>query len=79
MHAYNICMASAETSVRVSRETLRELERLRALFHTRSVDDTIRRLVRERRSRALSVMFGSGKGIASRFTEADRLDPGAHD
>ncbi|MCI4351819.1 MAG: hypothetical protein L3K14_00290 [Thermoplasmata archaeon] len=70
-------MASAETSVRVSRETLGELERLRELFHTRSADETIRQLVRERRARALDWMLGSGKGIVSSFTEEGRFE--SHD
>jgi hypothetical protein len=70
-------MATAETSVRVSRQTLVELERLRQVFHTKSADETIRKLVRERRARALHRMFGSGKGIVSPFTEEDRLD--SHD
>ena len=67
-------MSTAETSVRVSRETLAELDRLRAVFHTRTADETIRRLVRERRSRALNRMLGSGKGTVSQFTEEDRLE-----
>jgi len=43
--------------VRVSRQTLLELERLREVFHTRSADETIQKLVRERRSRALHRML----------------------
>jgi hypothetical protein len=72
-------MASADTSVRVSRETLKELERLREVFHTRSADETIRKLVRERRSRALDWIVGSGKGVVSPFTEEDRLDSDTDD
>jgi hypothetical protein len=56
-------MASAETSVRVSRRTLAELERLREVFRTHSADATILKLVRERRSRALGRMLGSGHGV----------------
>jgi uncharacterized Ntn-hydrolase superfamily protein len=70
-------VALADTSVRVSRETLRELERLRELFHAQSADETIRLLVKERRSRALQRMIGSGRGIVSAFTEGDRLE--SHD
>ena len=70
-------MASAESSVRVSRQTLMELERLRQIFHTRTADETILKLVRERRSRALGRMLGSGKGVVSSFTEEDRIV--AHD
>jgi hypothetical protein len=69
-------MAAADSSVRVSRRTLAELERLRGVFHTKSADETILRLVRERRSRALNRLFGSGKGVVSPFAEEDRL--GSH-
>lgn len=67
-------MTPAQSSVRVSRETLAELERLREVFHTRSADETIRKLVRERRSQALGRMLGSGQGIVSKFTEEDRFE-----
>ena len=70
-------MASTDTSLRISRETLRALEQLRATFGTQSADETIRKLLRERRSRALSWMFGSGRGRISPFTEADHLE--SHD
>ena len=76
MHT-SIDLAAAETSVRVSRQTLVELERLREVFRTRTADETILKLVRERRSRALGRMLGSGKGVVTSFTEEDRL--GAHD
>jgi hypothetical protein len=67
-------MSGAETSVRVSRDTLHELERLRQVFDTRTADETIRKLIRERRSRVLDRIFGSAKGKLAPFTEADRLD-----
>jgi hypothetical protein len=67
-------MSGAETSVRVSRSTLHELERLRQLFDTRTADETIRKLIRERQSRVLDRVFGIDKGRLAPFTEADRLD-----
>jgi len=70
-------MAAPDSSVRVSRQTLAELDRLREVFQTRSADETIRKLVAERRSRALGRMLGSGKGRVAKFTEKDRL--AAHD
>jgi hypothetical protein len=66
-------MATADTSVRVSKQTLIELERLKEVFHTRTAEETIRKLVRERRSHALHRMLGSGRGVVSRFVEEDRL------
>jgi len=67
-------MSTADTSIRVSRETLRDLEQLRRAFQTSTADETIRKLIRERRTAALSRMFGSGKGKVRPFTEADRVD-----
>ncbi len=60
--------------MRVSHQTLQELERLRQAFKVQTADETIRKLIRERRSRALDQVFGSGKGVVKSFTEADRLD-----
>lgn len=71
MHRF---MASADTSIRVSHATLRDLERLRKAFRTNSAEETIQKLIRERRSAALSRMLGSGKGRLRPFTEADRLE-----
>jgi hypothetical protein len=68
-------MVGGETSVRVSRVTLRELDRLRTVFRTRTSDETIAQLIRERRSRALRRLAGPGQGVVSPFTEADRPDP----
>ncbi len=67
-------MVAAETSVRVSRGTLRELDRLREVLHTSSADETIQKLIRDRRSRVLGRMFGSVKGAKQGFTEGDRLE-----
>ncbi len=66
-------MSAADTSIRVSRETLRDLERLRQTFRTDTAEATIRRLIQERRSKALARMFGSGRGQITPYTEADRL------
>lgn len=67
-------MSGADTSIRVSHATLRELERLRQALRTDSAEETIRRLIRERKSAALSRMLGSGKGRIRPWTEADRLE-----
>ncbi|MDE1879353.1 MAG: hypothetical protein KGI89_02275 [Euryarchaeota archaeon] len=67
---------AALTSVRVSRATLRDLEHLREVYHTTTAEETIRRLLKERRSRALDKLQGSWKRVGP-FTEADRLE--SHD
>jgi hypothetical protein len=72
--AHASVMSGADSSVRVSRETLRDLEQIRVAFNVRTAEDAIRKLIRERRSRALDRLIGSGKGKLRRFTEADRLE-----
>lgn len=67
-------MSSADSSIRVSHQTLRDLERLRQVLQTESAEETIQKLIRERRSAALSRMLGSGKGRLRPWTEADRLE-----
>ena len=67
-------MPTADSSIRVSHETVRDLERLRQVFHTRTTEDTLRKLIRERRSAALWRVLGSGKGRLRPFTEAERLE-----
>lgn len=67
-------MSGADSSIRVSHETVRDLERLRQAFQTDSAEQTIQKLIRERRSAALSRMLGSGKGRIRPWTEADRLE-----
>jgi hypothetical protein len=67
-------MGGAESTVRVSRATLRDLEQMRVAFNVRTADETIRKLIHERRSRALDRLIGSGRGKLRRFTEADHLD-----
>ncbi len=67
-------VSASDTSIRVSHDTLRQLDRLRQAFRTRSAEETIQKLLRERRMAAVSRMFGSGKGRLGEFEEADRLD-----
>ncbi len=70
-------MPSANPSVRVSRRTLEDLQRLREALGARTVDETIQRLIRERDSSVPNRMFGSGENRVSKFRESDRLE--AHD
>ena len=74
MHACLPLMSVANTSIRVSHQTIHDLERLRQAFHAQSAEETIRQLIRERRSAALSRMLGSGRGRTRRWSEADRLE-----
>jgi len=60
------------TTVKVSRETLEMLERLRDKLQAKSVDDAIRLLLIKNRARLIEEVFGIDKGAVKPFTEEDR-------
>jgi hypothetical protein len=63
---------SSSTTVKVSRSTLAQLERLREELKAPSLEDTISTLIRNYRSQVLERMFGLDKGKIKPFTEEDR-------
>jgi hypothetical protein len=67
-------MSSASTTVRVSRDTLAELERFQRALGTTSVDETIREILKLQRAAVIERLSGSLRGRVSQFTEADRID-----
>ncbi len=67
-------MSSSATSVRVSRDTLAELERAQRALHTKTADATIREILKLQRGALIRSLSGSLKGRVTRFTEADRID-----
>jgi len=64
-------MGSA-TTVKVSRTTLLELERLRDKLKTRSLDAAIKALIKKHRQEVLRDALGSDRGKIKSFTERDR-------
>jgi hypothetical protein len=66
-------MTAVATSVRVSRETLSELERFQSALKTRTLDETIRSLLALKRKELIAQIYGSARGVRP-FREADRLD-----
>ncbi len=62
----------SSTTLKVSRKTLRELEELRTRTGARSLEEALRILLKERRTRYLNQVFGADKGRLQPFTEADR-------
>jgi hypothetical protein len=72
--AYVVQMGGAATTVRVSRETLDELERFQQALKTKTADETIRAIMRLKRKELVDRAYGILKGKVSPFTEADRLD-----
>ena len=58
--------------MKVSRNTLTELEKLRDQLKVRSLDEAIGALIRRHRMDALREAFGTDKGKVRAFTEAER-------
>jgi hypothetical protein len=67
-------MGGPTTTVRVSRETLDELERFQRILKTRTADETIRAIMRIKRKELVDRAYGGLRGRVSAFTEADRLE-----
>jgi len=56
----------------VSRSTLEELEALRESWEAKSIEDVIRRSLKERRQGLLEEVFGVDRDRVKPFTEEDR-------
>lgn len=59
-------------TIKTSRSTLEELEALREAWKAKSVEEVIRRFLKERRQRILEEIFGLDRGRVKPFTEEDR-------
>lgn len=64
--------SKGETTVRISKATLRMLERLRQRLGARTLDDTIRLFIAKQRRERLSEVFGADTGRLKPFGEDDR-------
>ena len=64
-------MASA-TTVKVSKTTVNELERLRNQLKAHSHDEAIRTLIKKHRAELLRKALGVDRGTIQPFTEEDR-------
>ena len=60
------------TAIRVSKSTLKMLERLRRKLSAQTLDETIRLFTLQRRRERLREVFGIDKGKIRPFTEGDR-------
>jgi hypothetical protein len=65
---------NSATTVRVSRDTLAELERFQRALQTETADETIRAVLKMQRAALIDRLSGSLKGQVTPFREADRLD-----
>ena len=67
-------MTAGATTVRVSRDTLDELERFQRVLRTKTADETIREVLKLQRAAVIARLSGSLRGKITRFNEADRID-----
>ncbi len=67
-------MGASATTVRVSRQTLAELERFQKALDTKTADETIREILKMQRRAIIRRLAGSLRGRVRPFTEADRID-----
>ena len=65
-------LLSEVTTVRVSRDTLRMLEKFRDKLNAESLDEAIRILIMRQRKVVIDEIFGIDKGRLRSFTEEDR-------
>ena len=63
---------SEVTTVRVSRDTLRMLEKFKDKLKAESLDETIRILIMRQRKVVIDGIFGLDRGRLKPFTEEDR-------
>ena len=63
---------SEVTTVRVSKDTLRMLERFKDKLNAESLDEAIRILIMRQRRAIIDEIFGLDKGRLKSFTEEDR-------
>jgi len=63
---------SEVTTVRVSRDTLRMLEKFKDKLKAESLDETIRILIMRQRKVVIDEIFGLDRGRLKPFTEEDR-------
>ncbi|MEM2394473.1 MAG: VapB-type antitoxin [Candidatus Bathyarchaeia archaeon] len=60
------------TTIRVSKNTLKMLEKLRKKLGAQTLDETIRLFITQQRKQRLSEAFGVDRGKIKPFTEEDR-------
>jgi len=65
-------LLSEVTTVRVSRDTLRMLEKFRDKLNAESLDEAIRILIMRQHKAIIDEIFGLDKGRLRPFTEEDR-------
>ena len=67
-----VYIVASHTTVKISRDTLSNLGRLREEMKARSIDETVMALIKSHRKRTLAGVFGADKGRVRPFTDEDR-------
>ncbi len=67
-------MGASSITVRLSRHTKAELERLQKALGTTTVDETMREVLKMQRRTVIRRLSGSLRGRVRPFSEADRVD-----
>jgi len=62
------------TTIKISKSTLRKLEKFKVKMGVKTFEEVILRLIDEKRRELVERFFGIDKGKISRFSEEDRLD-----
>ncbi|MGB9854732.1 MAG: VapB-type antitoxin [Candidatus Bathyarchaeales archaeon] len=70
---------SETTTIRVSKTTLKMLEKLRRKLGAQTLDETLRLFITQQRKQRLSQVFGADKGKIKPFTEEDRGENSSSD
>jgi len=62
------------TTIKISKSTLRKLEKFKVKMGVKTFEEVILRLIDEKRRELVERFFSIDKGKISRFSEEDRLD-----
>ncbi len=68
------CILMENTTIKVSKATLKMLEHLRRSMNEKSIEAVIRRLLYERKQAILEEVYGIDRGRIKKFREEDRLE-----
>lgn len=71
-YLYMVNCVSEATTIRVSKSTLKMLEKLRRKLGAQTLDETIKLFIAQQRKKRLNETFGIDKGKIKPFTEEDR-------
>ncbi len=72
IYLYIVYLTMDSTTIKVSKNTLKSLGQLQRILGKRTLDDTVRELIKQRRKALLAEAFSLDKGKIKQFAETDR-------